>query len=471
MMLHIDEPRLVRAFRARAAHRPSRLHALVRRGLEPLELSCLLVMFASAVPSVTWASDARLTLARALELGRQRAFPVKSARQQEVSSEAAVDGQRAAYLPTLSAALAGNGKTARETQVKAPPEHGLFAFVSSSAGATGSAALQWTLYDFGRTAGGVSAARERQRAAVQDVASAELRVLSDVASAYVNLYYRQQLRDVSQATLAQREERVVIARGLIKSGLLPPLEELRTSARAASARLALVTAEADVLDARAALASLLLLDPSQDIQIAAPRLREPNQDVARATRAADSTPSVRGALAAVRAKLAAVDAARAGYLPTLALSVTGSYSFSQYNKETDVTNVRSAAGSLLLSVPLLDLSIPAQVRGASADAASAEADAQELRRLARDEAARAALATEATQHALEQARATLNETAKVLTIVEARYREGLSSPLELIDAETADFDARVSVTQSELAHALATIRACVATGQNIVEAP
>jgi outer membrane protein TolC len=444
---------------------------LVRRGLATFELSCLLAILASAVPSVTRASDALLTLTRALELGRQRAFPVKGARQQAASAEAALDSQRAAYLPTLSAALAGTGNTARATQVKSPPAHGLFAFASSSVGATGSAALQWTLYDFGRTAGGVSAARERERAAVQDVASAELRVLSDVASAYVNLYYKQQLRDVAQATLSQREQRVVIARGLIESGLLPPLEELRTSARAASARLSVVTTEADVLDARAALASLLFLDPSQDVQIAAPRLRELHQDVARATRAADSTPSVRAALAGVRAKQAAVAAARAAYLPTLALSVNGAYSFSQYKKESDVTNVRSAAGSLLLSVPLLDLSIPAQLRGASADAASADADAEELRRVARDEATRATLATGATRRALEQARAALSETAAVLTIVEARYKEGLSSPLELIDAETADFDARVSVTQSELAHALATIRACVATGQDIVEPP
>jgi outer membrane protein TolC len=438
---------------------------------ETLALSCLLVIIASTVPSETQASDQLLTLSRALELGRQRAFPLQGARQQAASAEAAVDGQRAAYLPTLSATLSGNGNTARATQVKSPPAHGLFAFVNSSVGATGSAGLQWTLYDFGRTAGSVLAARERKRAAVDDVASAELRVLSDVASAYVNLYYKQQLRDVAQATLTQREQRVVIARGLIKSGLLPPLEELRTSARAASARLALVSAEADVLDARAALASLLLLDPSQDVQIAAPHLRELNQDLARATRAADSTPSVRAALAAVGAKLAAVEAARAAYLPTLALSVSGSYSFSQYDKEAALTNVRSAAGAVLLSVPLLDLSIPAQLRGALADAASADADAQELRRVARDEAARAALATGSTLRALEQARATLNETAAVLTIVEARYEEGLSSPLELIDAESADFDARVSVTQSELAHALATIRACVATGQNIVEAP
>jgi outer membrane protein len=452
MIVHIDE-----------AH----LH----RRLETRALSCLLAVCVSALPSTTRASDELLTLARALELGRQRAFPLKGARQQAASAAALVDNQRAAYFPTVSATLSGNGNTARATQVKSPPAHGLFAFVNSSAGATGGAALQWTLYDFGRTAGSVSAAEQRERAAVQDVASTELRVLSDVASAYVNLYYKQQLRDVAQATLAQREQRVVIARGLIKSGLLPPLEELRTSARAASARLALVSADADVLDARAALASLLMLDPSRDVQIAAPRLREPNQDLAQAARAADSTPSVRAALASVHAKLAAVDAARAAYLPALALSINGSYSFSQYDHESDITNMRSAAGALLLSVPLLDLSIPAQLRGAQADAASADADAQELRRVARDEAARAALATGATRRALEQARATLSETTAVLTIVEARYQEGLSSPLELIDAESADFDARVSVTQSELAHALATIRACVATGQAIVEAP
>lgn len=465
MPLRIDESRDHRNLRARALR--THYHDDRRR----LEIGCVVAVIACAVPSLTRASDTQLTLSHALELAHQRAFPVKSARQQARSAEADVADQRAAYWPTVSATLTGTGNSARDTQVRSPPAQGLFAYVSSSVGATGSATLQWTLFDFGRTAGSVAAARQRQRAAVEDIASAELRVVSDVASAYVTLYYKQELRDVARATLAQREERVAIARGLIASGLLPPLEDIRTSARVAIARLALVTAEADVLDARAALTSLLALDPSQEMPIAAPHLSEPSQDLARATQAADATPSVRSAFAAAQAKLAAVDAARAGYLPALALSANGSYRFSKYDQELYLTNARSATGSLVLSVPLFDLSIPARVREARADAASSDADAHELRRLARDEAARATLATQATRGAVEQARSALSETAAVLAIVEARYKEGLSSPLELIDAETADFDARVSVTQSELAHALATIRACVATGQNIVEGP
>jgi outer membrane protein len=417
------------------------------------------------------ASEEILTLSRALELGKERACSVKSARYQAASADANIDEQRAAYLPTLSASLTGGENATRDTQVRPPPARGLFAFVNTSRSGTGSTSLRWTAYDFGRTAGAVSAARASHDSAVEGVASAELGIMSDVANAYVTLYYREQLRDVARATLAQREERVDIAKGLIKSGLLPPLEEIRTVARADTARLDLITAEADVADARAALASLLWIDPSATMRIAPPRLPESDVDVATATRAADSVPSVRAATASARAKLAAADAAGARYWPTLSLSVDGLYRFSDYDKNPGVTNTRSAVGSILLSVPLLDFSIAPNLRGARADAASAETAAQEARRVARNEAERAALAARTTRAALVQARAAASENAALFTIVSARYKEGLSSPLELIDAESADSDARVALTQSELAHALALIRASIAIGRSIVEAP
>jgi outer membrane protein TolC len=59
----------------------------------------------------------------------------------------------------------------------------------------------------------------------------------------------------------------------------------------------------------------------------------------------------------------------------------------------------------------------------------------------------------------------------VLTVVQARYVQGLSDPLELIDAENSDADARVAVVNAELAHALAEVRLIVATGRRIEEAP
>jgi outer membrane protein TolC len=430
-----------------------------------------LIMFFVLLATGRAHAEGLLTLSRALKLGHERAFPLKGARDQAASADANVDEQRAAYYPTLSAALTGGANATRDTQVKPPPETGLFVFVNSSGSASGSASLRWTLYDFGRTAGAVSAAREGQRAAVAGVASAELSVMSDVANAYVALYYRERLRDVARATLTEREDRVALARGLIKNGLMPPLEEIRTTARADAARVAFTTAEADVADARAALASLLALDPDSLAEVAPPRLPEPDLDAVSAARVADRVPSVRAAEASALAKEASADSHAARYFPTLSLNADGVYRFARYDKDSEFTNTRSATGSLVLSVPILDLSIAPDVRGARADAAVATETARETRRTARDEATRAALAVRATLSAFEQARAAAEKASAVLTIVEARYKDGLSSPLELIDAEGADSDARVTVAQTELGHALALVRAAVATGRPIVEAP
>jgi outer membrane protein TolC len=436
-----------------------------------LRIAFVVATLGFIAPAAAHANDETLTLTQALERGRERAFALRAARAQAASADANVDEQWAGYLPTLSASLTGVANTTRDTQVKPPPERGLFVFVNSSGAGTGTASLRWTLYDFGRTAGAVAAARANHRSAVDGLAGSELRVMSDVADAYVNLYYKERLRDVARATLEQRERRVALAKGLIETGILPRLEELRTTARADAARVALVTSEADATDARAALASLLGMDPLVAVHVAPPRLKEPDPDVAGAARAADGIPSVRGAMETARAKTSIADGAAAKYLPALSLASDGTYRYSRYDTNTEATNTRSVTGSLILSVPVLDFSLGPNLRGARADAVNAAETAREIRRAARDEATRAALEARATLEALEQASAAAKEAAAVLAIVEARYVEGLSSPLELIDAESEDSDARAAFTQSELAHALGLVRASVAIGTKIVEAP
>ncbi len=429
--------------------------------------------FATASAVFLWSAPApaqeSLTLSRALEMGRQRSMQLRGARAHAESAEANIDEQRAGYYPTLTANVAGSGAAVRDTQPTPPPAEGLFAFVNYTAAASAGTSVRWTLWDFGRTGGSVAAAEASHTSATASVAGKEIGVMSDVASAYVTLHYKEQLREVTKATLSQRERLVVIAKGLIKAGLQPPLEEIRASARAEAARLRLATAEADVYDARAVLAALLSLDPAAPLKVAPPRLPRLDMDSALAMREAEHLPSVAQATADHESREATADAAQARYLPTLSLAIDDAYRLTRSDKSDVLLNTRQATAQVVLSVPIFDASIAPNLTGARADAASAAAALEQAKRDARSDAARAAFAVRTSAVALEHARRSADGASAVLQIVQARYIQGLSSPLELIDAESSDSDARIQRTQSELAHALATVRLLVATGRKIVE--
>ncbi|HEV8200031.1 MAG TPA: TolC family protein [Candidatus Polarisedimenticolia bacterium] len=425
-------------------------------------------------------AQAPLTLTRALELARQRAPALVAARAQVRSAEAGADEQRSAYLPSVAAIVSVTGASVRDTE-PAPPPIGRFTSVDHSASGSGTASLRWTVYDFGRTGSAVDAAAAGASAASARAAAADLDVAAAVASAFVTLHHRRRLREVAGAIVAQRERLAVIAKGLVKAALQPPLEELRAASRAEAARVLLAGAETDLDDARAALASLLALDAAAPLPLAAPRLPQIDpgpvptpaalvaSDPAIAARSAEELPSVAAARADHDARVAAARAAAARYRPALALSIDASYALARHADFDASLDTRQATGTLAVSVPILDLSIAPGVARARADAEAARAAADQARRDAVTEAARAALAVRTTGAAVEHARRAAEVAATVLEVVQARYVRGLSSPLELIDAESADADARVAAVKAELARDLAIVRVYAATGRKLVE--
>ena len=412
------------------------------------------------------ADDDALTLTAALQMARERAPELREAHAQRDAAAATASVQRAGYFPTLSASVSSSGSAVRDTQ---PGPDGLFSFVQYSGAATLSGALRWTVWDFGRTRDIVRAADAGHASAIARASVVELEVARDVATAYVVLFYKEQLHAVLRATVAQREKLTVLARGLVKSGLQPPVEEMRAAARADAARAQLAVAEADRQDARAQLAALLFLDPSKPFEVAAPRLRRLDVDSSAATRTAEALPIVAAASSDRDATAAAVDAARARYRPTLSLSLDGSFRGARVDQSKAIVNTERSEAVLVLSVPIVDASIAPGVRRARAEAAAAEAAFDQVRRDAASDVARAAIAVRTSAEALSFSKNAADRASAVLEVIQSRYAQGLASPLELIDAENAESDSRIQQTQAEFAHALARVRIFVATGSPIVE--
>jgi outer membrane protein len=429
------------------------------------------------------AADEALTLSRAIEIGRERAPALAAARAHRDSAEANVSEVSAGYFPTLTASVSGTGAGLHDLQPTSPPVPAgqplLYVYNNDSLAGNVAGSIRWTLFDFGRTAGSVRAARGIHASAEASAANVELGVVNDVANAFITLYFKEQLRDVMRVTLAQREKLVALAHGMIGAGLMPALEEIRAAARAEAARTQLAQAEGDAADARAVLASALGMDPESPLEVAPPRLQTFDMAVPMATSAADDLPPVTSAEADCETKRGFEENAKARYFPVISLAIDSYYRLTQSKGtvgglEVDPPfplNTASLTGTLTLTVPLFDASIAPNLRGARLDLDSATATAAQTHRDARSEAARAVLAVRASSLEVGHARKAAEDAAGVLTIVQARYVQGLSSPLDLIDAESSDFAARVDRTQAEFAYALAVVRALSATGRPIVESP
>lgn len=419
------------------------------------------------------ADESGLTLGRALEIARHRSPAIRAARANWLSEKAQEDVARANYYPSLTAQVAGQGEAIRQANPVPPgsalPPGTFFTTVSYVGSGQGSLTAQWTLYDFGHTAGLVENAVAQKVGALAGVGVADLTVIANTANAYMTLAYSEQLRDDTKATLDQREKMVALAKGLIKAGLQPPLEEIRASARAEAARRDLVGAEAALVDARVVLATYLGLTPTAPLKVKPPHLPPIDMDVKTAMRESQHLPAVEVANAAVAQYQGSVDANVAQYRPTLAFQGSGSYTFNRYDTATGLQSTGNAIGGLVVSVPIYEANIAPSVVAAQELVNNAVGTADQARQDAAEEAARSVEACGLAETFLIHAKKAAEGAAGVLTVVQARYIQGLSSPLELIDAETSDSTARVARTQAEFAYELAIIRVLVATGRKIEE--
>ena len=416
-----------------------------------------------------------MTLSRAIEIGRRKAPEIRGAKANYASEDAQTDVVRSNYYPSFSATLSGSAKETRDEQPYPadPPRHPTdFSQVQVYylGSAQGSANMSWTLYDFGKTGNNVDNQEAQRANAYANVSATELSVISDVANAYVNLVYNERLRDVARQTLANREKLIVVAHGLVKSGLQPPLEEIRAQSRAEATRRDLANAEMQVADARAVLGALLMMDPQTQFRVEVPRFRPMNTDPNVAMHDAERLPSVAAAKATVQSKNAIIEVKQSQYLPTLSMSASANQTFIKYEFSQVTATPRNVQGGLALTGTIFDASLAPTVDAAKADAAQATANLDQVKRDARKEAARAAVAVTQSAAMLDHARKAAEQAAAVLAVVQARYVQGLSSPLELIDAEGDDADARTAATQAELSYALAEVRLLVATGHKIEDA-
>ncbi len=435
---------------------------------------CLLVAAMSAVPAAAATAGgtaaAGLTLAEAVRLGTEHNLAAVLGREQAVAARAAARGVRSRLLPELGASVSGSRSKIDLEAYGFPVAPGESPLIGPFNVVDGRLTASVPLLDL---AAGADATAAFSRA---DAAAAGERDATDaVAAAVSSLYLRAAAGDsridAAEAQVATARALLARARAMEEAGTVAAIEVLRARVQLAAEQQRLITARNEASTAKLVLAQAVGLPMSPVPELADPLPDRPAPDVDAAavlSQARERRADVRAAEAAVRAAEASVRAARAARLPAVHLNA-------------DIGRIGPDAGALETTYDArATMTVPLFTGGAVAARAAEAASVLRQRQARLDdldsrvelEIRSALLAVDAAAERTRVARDAETLAAEQLTQAEDRFAAGVSSGIEVVQAQDAVAAAHERAIASRLAFdeaKIALARALGLDGTELVE--
>jgi multidrug efflux system outer membrane protein len=319
------------------------------------------------------------------------------------------------------------------------------------------AGLQITAYEldlFGKLKNNSDAATARYLASVEGAHAAQISLVAGIASSHLALQADEELLALARQTLATREDSLRLSRLKFDQGSASSLDLASAESTAAAARAAVAQAQRQRDQDLNALVLLLGQPLPADLPPARTlaELRLADVPAGLPSEVLVRRPDVLQAEHQLMAASANIGAARAAFFPSITLTTSAGSASSQLSELFSQT-AWSFASQILM--PIFDAGRNEANLGAAKAAqgiavAQYEKAVQTAFREVADALAGRATLDEQLQAQAEQARA----EAQRLELVELRHRNGVSSSLELLDAQRASFAAQQALLQVRLAKAL-----------------
>jgi TolC family type I secretion outer membrane protein len=347
---------------------------------------------------------------------------------------AQVGVSKAGYLPSVSlSASESRSKTGSASRVD-----------QSSAGAT----LSYLLYDFGSRSANLDNARQLLVAAS---ATQDSKVQSVFLAAVQSFYQAQATLaalDASRESERAARESFAAAEARYNAGSATPADKLQAQTAYSQATLNRITAEGGLKNAQGALANMIGLDASRNVPLVTANSTampdnfegDINSLIEEARR---HRPDLQAAAAQVKAAEASADAARAAGRPSISLTASANQ-----NSISGISQNSSLFG-VNLSVPLFSgYATNYRVRAAEAQTDAKNAQLEQLRlQVALDVWTSYQNLTTATQ-SLRSSADLLNSAEQTERVVLGRYKAGVGSMLDVLNAQSALASARLQRIQS-----------------------
>src|SRR5881296_634504 len=378
---------------------------------------------------------------------------------------AVIDEFRAQYRATRGALLpelTANGQAGRNEQ--AFGTFGSFTYNVYQA----TADLSWELDVWGRLRRSTQAARADLAVRQEDRRALELSLIGDVATGYVDLREADRDLEIARRTLASRRLTLALAQQRLDQGLISELDVRQFEAEVASPAASVADFERQVAQQENALSVLVGHNPG-----AIARGRALTEMVARIPVPAGvpsallgNRPDVRGAEATLRAATARIGVAQAAFLPTF--TITGQYGtqsteFSQWFGSG--TNIWQAFAGV--SIPLFKEGRPGageQVNVARARASQARSRYEQTVLVALREVEDALVGLRTAQDRSAAQERQEIALRRALELADMRYRNGVSSYLDVLEAQRGLFGAELALTQAERDQLVAAVQLYRAVG-------
>ena len=411
-------------------------------------------------PTELPAATRTVSLAEVLQKARENPPAVLQAlatlervRQQEFAS-------RGAYLPQLSL-------EARETlgYNNSPYLPGV-RYHSTSVSSSGSASVNYTIFDAKRRAD-VRAAEANSQAEQHNSEEARRLAVEGAATLYFQARAALELIDDAELTLARRTTQHDSIAALARAGVRPGVDDQRAKVEVVVATTTIEVRKLDLQTLESALSAALGEDPLAPVR-ASGAVDDLGEDISAneaVSRALEHRPEVRAREAQLRSSQAKTESAKGARYPTL--GVAGQTQLAQ----TDILNGQGLGGQSFnasafgyLRWSALDATVWRQLRVANAAVLEAERALGVAQLKVRNEAVAAALATQNAKTKLDQAEQVLAGAQVTRNSQNERYRAGVATLLELLDAEGLEQAARLARIEAEREYAIARARLLSATG-------
>lgn len=408
-----------------------------------------------------------LSLEEAVTQAIQRYPSVRVSQEQVTAAAAGIQLARTAYLPRMDAVAGVNRATRNNTfglllpsQVIAPISGPVLGAnnLTSVWGSTVGVLASWEPFDFGLRRANIAIAEASRTRAQTTVARTQFELATVTADTFLTLLAAQATVRAGQAAVERTDVLIRTVDALVRSELRPGAELSRSQAEQAAARTQLVRAEQAVAEAKATLAQLVGVEPTQ-LSTRTGQLMDIPAESAATEDPLGNHPIAREQSAVVDEAQARLRALERSYVPRFNLQATG------YSRGSGADTNGSTLGGLnglgpnvanwgvgftanfaLFDLPAIRAREAAQTATLRAEKSRYEVVLAEI--TGRVNAAKATL--EGARRVAENTPAEVRAAQAALQQATARYQAGLGVLVDVADAQRL-------LTQAEIDDALARL--------------
>lgn len=332
------------------------------------------------------------------------------------------------------------------------------------------ASANWLIDIFGEVRSQIRSAQASRNAAVEGAAIARLALLSDMATAYVDARYYQEMMSIGSRTVASRERALALTTSMASKGSASGLDVSRSADAVDAIRGELPGYEAAFRRSVHRVSTLAGQPAATMLPLFAERSGQPipafKPDAGIPADLVRNRPDIRKAEQEFVASLADIGYARTQLLPTITLSGSITSSFIRTDAKSGDLNKWSFGPSI--RIPIFEGGkLRANVKIAVATAEQKQLAWRGAVLKAVEDVENALVAYNRDTKALSALSARVGSASRTVALSEAAFRAGTSSRFEIIDAERQLFDAQTRLAQARRSLALDFIALNIAVGRGL----